>query len=70
MRQKFNQYINDLPIADDFKRLILDVNFKNSNPIYYQKYPELFAEAFCIKQDQLSLLIIGEYLYYDFEEVC
>lgn len=64
MQQKFNQYINDLPIADNFKRLILDANFKDSNPIYYQKYPELFADAFCVRQDQLDLLNIAGYLYY------
>ncbi|PKB16139.1 prenyltransferase/squalene oxidase repeat-containing protein [Flavobacterium sp. 5] len=64
MQQKFNNYINDLPIADDFKKIITDTIFKDNNPVYYQKYPELFAEAFVVKQDQLDLLNIAGYLYY------
>lgn len=48
MRLKFNNYIQNLSISDNFKLVILDTNFLATNPEYYQKYPELFAKVFVI----------------------
>lgn len=62
--QQFNTYVQGLPIPDTFKAIILDSNFINSNPTYYQNYPSLFSNAFLITKEQLDLLDISGYLYY------
>ena len=36
----------------------------NDNPKYYQNYPSLFSNAFLITKEQLNLLDISGYLYY------
>lgn len=64
MRLKFNNYIQNLSISDNFKLVILDTNFLATNPEYYQKYPELFAKVFVIERRELDLLNIAGYLYY------
>lgn len=61
---KFQSYIQNLPIPQNFKELILDSNFIESNPIYYQNYPSLFSNVFLISKKQLDLLDIAGYLYY------
>lgn len=61
---KFQNYIQQLSISQDVKNLILDSDFKNQNPAYYQNYPSLFANAFCISKKELDLLDIAGYLYY------
>ena len=63
MRQ-FNSYIEKLLIPDTFKSVILDANFINSNPQYYQNYPSLFSNAFLLTKGKLELLDIAGYLYY------
>ncbi|MBA0884771.1 hypothetical protein [Flavobacterium undicola] len=42
----------------------MNSNFINSNPTYYQKYPSLFSNSFLITKEQLDLLDISGYLYY------
>jgi hypothetical protein len=64
MRLKFTNYIQNLSIRDNFKSAILDANFTASNPVYYQKYPKLFAELFSVESKDLELLNIAGYLYY------
>lgn len=64
MMQQFSTYIQNLPISDTFKSVILDAKFINSNPTYYQNYPSLFSNAFLISKEQLDLLDIAGYLYY------
>ncbi|WP_166923629.1 prenyltransferase/squalene oxidase repeat-containing protein [Flavobacterium poyangense] len=61
---KFKTYIEQLDISDIFKSQILDYKFINNNPLYYQNYPSLFADAFTVDQSQLDLLDIAGYLYY------
>ncbi|QOG02387.1 class 1 isoprenoid biosynthesis enzyme [Flavobacterium sp. MDT1-60] len=61
---RFEDYIKSLPIAEDFKNLILDQNFRDSNPAYYQNYPVLFSKAFLFKKNDLDYLNIAGYLYY------
>jgi hypothetical protein len=60
----FHSYIQNLPILQNFKELILDANFINSNPKYYQNYPSLFSDVFFISTKQLDLLDIAGFLYY------
>ncbi|MFI0489950.1 prenyltransferase/squalene oxidase repeat-containing protein [Flavobacterium sp.] len=64
MTQKFTQYIQNLSISNTFKSVILDEDFINSNPAYYQNYPSLFAKVFTIQERELELLNIAGYLYY------
>lgn len=61
---KFKKYIQKLDIPDNFKSQILDENFIKSNPIYYQNYPSLFSQPFFITKENLNLLDIAGYLYY------
>jgi hypothetical protein len=61
---QFNSYVKSLPISDIFKSVMLDSNFKNSNPVYYQNYPSLFSTAFLVSNEQLDFLDISGYLYY------
>ena len=61
---KFQLYIQNLQISQNFKDLILDVNFINSNPTFYQNYPSLFSNIFSISLEKLELLNIAGYLYY------
>lgn len=61
---KFAKYINNLPISKNFKNQILDQNFINSNPVYYQNYPSLFAQSFFVTRENLDKLNIAGYLYY------
>lgn len=63
---QFEVYIKSLPISEDFKKKILDKNFRDSNPVYYQNYPSLFSKAFLIKKTDLDYLDIAGYLYYQF----
>lgn len=60
----FQTYIQNLPISNSFKEQILDKQFIESNPIYYQNYPSLFANAFSISSKNIELLDIAGYLYY------
>jgi hypothetical protein len=64
MRLKFTSYIQNLSMPDNFKSVVLDANFTAGNPIYYQKYPELFAQVFLVESKNLELLNIAGYLYY------
>ncbi|MRX69334.1 hypothetical protein SAMN06265349_10627 [Flavobacterium resistens] len=61
---KFHNYIQQLNISNDLKKLILDEGFMNKNPHYYQNYPSLFATAFSISEKELNMLDIAGYLYY------
>jgi hypothetical protein len=61
---KFQTHIQNLPISQNFKELILDANFIKNNPLYYQNYPSLFSNVFLISTKQLDLLDIAGYLYY------
>jgi hypothetical protein len=61
---QFQNHIQSLPISQTFKVIILDSDFKNNNPEYYQNYPSLFSNVFSIIQKQLDLLDISGYLYY------
>lgn len=47
---QFKNYIQSLFIPDFFKVQILDKNFIDNNPIYYQNYPSLFAKSFSVHQ--------------------
>lgn len=62
--QQFNTYVQGLPISDTFKAIILDAKFINSNLAFYQNYPSLFSNAFLITNEQLDLLDMSGYLYY------
>ncbi|MBW4361242.1 prenyltransferase/squalene oxidase repeat-containing protein [Flavobacterium taihuense] len=64
MKQKIIDYIQNLPIPDNFKLDILDEYFSNNNPIYYQNYPCLFASVYFTESKTLELLNIAGYLYY------
>jgi hypothetical protein len=61
---QFKNYIQNLFIPDFFKIQILDKNFIDNIPIYYQNYPSLFAKPFSVRQKELNLLDIAGYLYY------
>jgi len=61
---QFANYIKGLPISEYFKNQILDKNFVESNPSYYQNYPSVFSNAFLIKKPDLDYLDIAGYLYY------
>lgn len=61
---KFQNYIQSLFIPDFFKIQILDKNFIDSNPVYYQNYPSLFSNSFLVNEKELNLLDIAGYLYY------
>lgn len=43
---QFEDYIKSLPTSEDFKNQILDQNFMDNNPVYYQNYPSLFRKRF------------------------
>lgn len=60
----FQSYIQNLTISNIFKEQILDKQFLENNPVYYQNYPSLFANAFSISQKLIELLDIAGYLYY------
>ncbi len=60
----FQDYIKDLPISSTFKEQILSKNFIENNPVYYQNYPSLFVKAFSIQNEQIELLDIAGFLYY------
>lgn len=64
MKQKIIDYIDNLPIPDNFKLDILDEYFTEKNPIYYQNYPGLFASVYFTESKTLELLNIAGYLYY------
>lgn len=61
---QFQSYIQNLPISNIFKEQILNKQFLESNPVYYQNYPSLFAKAFSVQEKELNLLDIAGYLYY------
>ena len=61
---QFEDYIKSLSISKDFKNQILDKNFMDSNPAYYQNYPSLFSQAFLMKKTDLDYLDFAGYLYY------
>ena len=61
---QFENYIKNLSISEDFKNQILDKNFRDSNPAYYQNYPSLFSKSFLIKKTDLDYLDSAGYLYY------
>jgi len=61
---KFEDYIKSLPISDGSKNQILDQNFMDNNPFYYQNYASLFSKAFLIKKTDLEYLDFAGYLYY------
>ena len=62
--QEFKNYIDESNISEKIKKHILDPDFANSNPVFYQNYPSLFSNAFIINKEQLELLDIAGYLYY------
>ena len=57
-------YIQNLQIPQNFKDSILDINFSKNNPDYYQNYPSLFSNIFSISLENLELLNIAGFLYY------
>ena len=61
---KFQKYIERLPLSNIFKEQILDKNFINNNPKYYQNYPSLFLKTFFIQKKDVQLLDIAGFLYY------
>lgn len=61
---KFKSYIEKLDLLHSFKSQILEEDFINKNPVYYQNYPSLFSKSFSIATDDLELLDIAGYLYY------
>ncbi|WP_264531173.1 class 1 isoprenoid biosynthesis enzyme [Flavobacterium sp. N502540] len=61
---KFKNYVEGLDISDVFKKRILNIDFINANPVYYQNYPSLFANVFAIKKSSLDLLNIAGYFCY------
>lgn len=61
---KFHNYIKNLSLSENYKLVILDTRFMNTNPKYYQNYPSLFSSLFIVKKKQLELLDISGYLYY------
>lgn len=64
-KNHYQQYINGLPIAEDFKPYLLDDEFFEKNPSMYLIYPTLFEEKFSIFSDEkLTLLCVAGYLYY------
>lgn len=60
----FKNYVEKLDILEIYKNQILDENFINSNPVYYQNYPSLFAQVFVISKKNTCLLDIAGFLYY------
>ncbi len=61
---KFESYVQNLAIANNFKEQILNKDFRDKNPIFYQNYPSLFSNIFEISNSNLNLLDIAGYLYY------
>lgn len=61
---KFENYIKSLSISENFKNQILDENFRDRNPAYYQNYPSLFSKQFLVKKTDIDYLDIAGYLYY------
>ncbi len=64
MKEQFTNYIQNLAISNSFKSIIIDENFINCNPVFYQNYPSLFANIFTLQEQDLDLLNIAGYLYY------
>lgn len=60
----FTKYVNNLPISKDHKNYILDSEFINDNPDFYLFYPLLFSEYFEVKKEQVNLLCVAGYFYY------
>ena len=60
----FFDFISNLSILNYYKKEILNDNFINNNPSYYQNYPSLFVNAFSIANCDIELLNIAGFLYY------
>lgn len=57
---QLQSYIQNLPISNIFKELILDKQFLESNPIFYQNYPSLFSNAFSVSPNEIDYLILQD----------
>ncbi len=66
MREFFLNYVNGLPISDNYKSFILDDGFYNKNPEYYLYYPKLFIikDVLELNKTDLNNLCFAGYLYY------
>jgi hypothetical protein len=64
MRESYKEYIQNLSLSNLFKNQIIDENFAQNNPVYYQNYPSLFSKAFLVPEKELELLNTAGYLYY------
>ena len=59
---KISDYINQLPVTSQFKHIISDAKFSQSNPGYYVNYPYLFSNR--QEDERIDFLCIAGYLYY------
>lgn len=68
MKQKytniFNEYVQNLPISKDHKNFILDKQFIDDNPDFYLFYPLLFSDYLEIDEEQLNIICVAGYFYY------
>ena len=60
----FFDFISNLSILNYYKKEILNNNFINNNPSYYQNYPSLFDNVFSTIIGDIELLDIAGFLYY------
>lgn len=60
----FTRYVEQLPISKDHKNYILDSKFIDDNPDFYLFYPLLFSDYFEVKEEQLNILCVAGYFYY------
>jgi hypothetical protein len=63
-QKTFTNYVKNTNITKGDKDFILDVDFINNNPDFYLFYPLLFSEYFEVEEEQVNLLSVAGYFYY------
>lgn len=61
---RYKNYIKKLNLNQDIEKAIINDDFINNNPEFYLYYPQLFSTVFDTKKEDLALLCIAGYLYY------
>ncbi|MFB3390070.1 class 1 isoprenoid biosynthesis enzyme [Flavobacterium sp. LAR06] len=57
-------YIKRSSLAENLKKEILDPDFMDMNPLFFQNFASLFKGAFSVTKEQVELLNIGGFLYF------
>ena len=66
--EKYNRYINNLPIHNKYKQILLEKNEILKNPLFYLNYASLFKNAYNFRGEtkKIELLDIAGFLIYKY----